>query len=72
MDEKMNTITGVSLFRDQRLDFLLSLAINAQTLVLPPNEFVTYKGEVLKILYIIEEGYCIRQFGTSKYCDDEY
>ncbi|XP_044258067.1 uncharacterized protein LOC123007093 isoform X2 [Tribolium madens] len=62
IEEKMDTFLSVPLFQNLDKNFLVALAAKAPILVLPPEEYVTYKGEFLKILYIIMRGHCIRQF----------
>lgn len=63
--EKLDIILRVPVFQHLDQNFLVQLVTKAETLVLPPEEYITYKGECLKILYVIMKGYCIRQFGKN-------
>ncbi|XP_015840575.2 uncharacterized protein LOC100141648 [Tribolium castaneum] len=62
VEEKMDTILSIPLFRKLDKNFLVALVTKTPVLVLPPEEFITYKGEFLKVLYIVMRGHCIRQF----------
>lgn len=74
--ERMDSILCVPVFQDLDSDFLQIIAAGSRVLTLPPNEYVTYIGELSREMYVITQGYCEiaglsnKMLGPSDYFGD--